>query len=112
MSTRDAALTVAAVLVVCLPALIWQIRRAACAGSERARIIREARRRTRPLLGLYSDTVHDLGPDGLRLLEDTDAHLNAVVASNDELLRHFYPEVAEGLDRLHHIIRDTTEGDL
>jgi hypothetical protein len=78
VSTTAAALTVAVVLTVSLPAAWWQIRRAARHESERDRLI----------------AAHDVGPDNLRLLEDTDAYLDRIAAGD--------PELNAGLDRLRH----------
>jgi hypothetical protein len=70
---------VAAVLAVGYPAARWQIRRAARHESERDRLIRAA---------------HDVGPDSLRLLQDTDRYLERIAAGD--------PELNAGLTRLRH----------
>jgi hypothetical protein len=83
-----AALTVAVVLAVSLPAAWWQIRRATRHPSERDRLIRAA---------------HDVGPDSLRLLEDTDAYLDRIAAGD--------PELNAGLTRLRHELNNPREED-
>jgi hypothetical protein len=91
MSTLTAFLIVAVVLVSSLAGTCWYIRRAAVRG-ETARDLaaREA-------------TVHDVGPDPLRLLKDLDLHLNLYLVD--------HPDVAEGFARLRDAIRDEQKGD-
>lgn len=69
MSTSGAFGVVVALLAFSLAAAYWQIDRAQRRESMRDRIIREAR-----------ETVHDVGPDALRLLQDLDAHLDDYAA--------------------------------
>jgi hypothetical protein len=93
MSTLTAALTVAGVVAVGVLAVWWQIRAAVREESRKDRIVREA-------------TVHDVGPDSLRLLKDLDLHLNLYLVD--------HRDIAEGLARLDQAARDhtnTPEGD-
>ncbi|MFE2967511.1 hypothetical protein ACFXKC_28335 [Streptomyces sp. NPDC059340] len=88
-------------------AVIWlQVRRAL---QECDRIITDAQVRT--------ETVHDVGPDSLRLLENTDAHITEYVAEDPDLWEAFgpgapvpdlttHPDFAAGFDRLRQAIRD------
>jgi hypothetical protein len=94
MSDPAAALTVVAILAFSLAAASWQIRRAARADSERARIIRAAEAAAR------GEWVYD-GPDSLRLLEDTERYVDRV-ARRDRKLR-------AGFDRLNAAVRQQRE---
>lgn len=64
------------------------------------------------------DTVHDVGPDALLLLQDLDAHLDAHAAQLAGLYERLGPPDpawAAGLERLWDAVRDhtnTTEGEL
>jgi inorganic pyrophosphatase/exopolyphosphatase len=95
MSTLTGFLIVGVVLASSLAGAYWLIRRkAARAESERDRVVREA-------------TVHDVGPDSLRLLKDLDLHLNLYLVD--------HRDIAEGLARLDQAVCDhhtnTTEGE-
>lgn len=89
MSTLEAALIVVAVLIVSLAGAYEWVDRARHRESTRDRLIREA----------HEATVHDVGPDSLRLLQDLDAY----VAADAQL--------AAGFDRLRQAIRDEQNGD-
>ena len=101
MSSTEAVLILAAVVAVSGGGTVVVLRRAKQREPEPARIVREARAR----FGLPPADEYE-GSDSLRLLEETDAHLNAHVLANRELLAHFHPYVARGLDRLRDAIRD------
>lgn len=69
------------------------------------------------LIGPEPGSVHDVGPDNLRLLEGADAHLTECVAEDPDLWEVFgpaaavpdlttHPDVAAGFDRLRAAIRD------
>lgn len=90
MSTLAAALIVAGVVAVGVPAVWWQVRAARREESQKDRIVREA-------------TVHDMGPDSLRLLKDLDLHLNLYLVD--------HRDIAEGLARLDQAVRDHQKGD-
>jgi hypothetical protein len=57
------------------------------------------------------DEEHDVGPDGLRLLEDLDAHLDAHFARLAPLFEELGPPPADaaGCDRLRDAIRQQRE---
>lgn len=104
MSTLTACLLVAAVLLPGGVLLALGLCRAA-GTSSRAEEARE-------------ETVHDVGPDALRLLEDLDAHLDAHAAQLAGLYERLGPPASEwdaGLERLWDAVRDehtnTPEGD-
>lgn len=81
MSTLSAVLIVVAVLGFSGTAGYYQIRRAqAVCEAERARVLDEGQIR-----GSFAPTVHDVGPDNLRLIEDLDAHLKAYGAAVADL---------------------------
>jgi hypothetical protein len=95
VSTLTGFLIVAVLLATSLAGAYWLIRRKTVrAESERDRAVRE-------------NTVHDVGPDSLRLLKDLDLHLNLYLVD--------HPDVAEGFARLRQVIRDeqanTPEGE-
>jgi hypothetical protein len=86
MSGLTAFLIVAVLLAASLAGTYWYIRRAMVRGEmNRDRIARE-------------NTVHDVGPDSLRLLRDLDLHLNLYLVD--------HPDVAEGFARLRQAVRD------
>jgi hypothetical protein len=85
--------------LVVVVVLVWQVRRALGGPLERDAVIAAARARTEHLIGPEPD--HDVGPGQLRLLEDTDAYLDRVIADD--------PELAAGFDRLRQAIRDHRE---
>jgi hypothetical protein len=86
MSGLTAFLIVAVLLAASLAGTYWYIRRATVRGEiDRDRIARE-------------NTVHDVGPDSLRLLRDLDLHLNLYLVD--------HPDVAEGFARLRQAVRD------
>lgn len=91
MSTLAAALIVAGVVVSSLAGTCWLIRRKTVRGEmARDQAARE-------------NTVHDVGPDSLRLLKDLDLHLNLYLVD--------HPDVAEGFARLRQAVRDEQKGD-
>ena len=91
MSGLTAFLIVAVLLISSLAGTCWYIRRATVRGEmNRDRIA-------------FENTVHDVGPDSLRLLRDLDLHLNLYVVD--------HPDVAEGFARLHRAIEDQPKGD-
>lgn len=69
-----------------------------------------------------TDDGHDVGPDALKLLDDTDLRLNQYAASHAEVWRRFgpgapipdltlHPDNAAGFDRLRQAIRDQQQED-
>ena len=78
-----------------------------CRAASRASRAEEAR----------EETVHDVGPDALQLLQDLDAHLDAHAAQLAGLYERLGPPDPAwdaGLERLHDAVRDhtnTPEGD-
>lgn len=100
MSTLAAALTAALIVTACLLLLVLGLCRAAGRGS-----------RAEEAAG---ETVHDAGPDPLRLLEDLDAHLDAHAAQLAGLYERLGPpgpEWAAGCERPWDAIRDVQKGD-
>jgi hypothetical protein len=57
------------------------------------------------------ETVHPVGPDSLRLLEDLDAHLDAHLAGLYERLGPPDPQWDSGCERLWDAVRDAQKGD-
>jgi sirohydrochlorin ferrochelatase len=107
MSTAAAALTVAAVLAVSLPAAWWQIRRAARHPSERDRLIRAAHQQAEA--ARLSDPITLAEPDATRRylerIEAGDPELNARL----DRLRHelaVHPNDDSRWDRRNHGIHD------
>jgi hypothetical protein len=94
MSGLTGSLTIAAVLAVALAGALWQLRAARREDARRDCLARE-------------NTVHDVGPDSLRLLRDLDLHLNLYLVD--------HRDIAEGLARLDQAVRDhrtnTPEGE-
>ncbi len=76
----EAAVTVAIVLAVSLIGTALLVRGAIGEESDRDRTVREAQ--------------HDVGPDSLRLLEETDAHLDAYAVRLFDLYEQYGPPSA------------------
>lgn len=106
--TTGRLLLIVAVSLVGAAVCAWQACRAC---REPFRIIADAR------AGFLDGGQHDVGPDNLQLLEDTDTYLAEYVAEDSDLWDVFGPDVpvpnltahpdfTAGLDRLRQAIRD------
>lgn len=97
-----------ALILLALAAAVWRVgctRQVWRAGDGRARAIAEES-------ASFTPTVHDVGPDALRLLEDLDAHLDRHFAEVAALYERVGPPGPDlvGLDRLHQAVRDEPDG--
>lgn len=101
VSTTAAALTVAAVLLVGVPGLYCQIRRAAAHESAKDRIVRETHERARA--AALMDPVALAEVDEARLRTNVEGHLVGY------LLDH--PDVVAGFARLDRAVRERQNGE-
>jgi hypothetical protein len=99
MSTAAAALIVLAVLLVGVPALYVQIRRAAAHESTKARIVRETHERARA--AALSDPVTLTAAD--EVASDIGGHLVGYLLDN--------PQLAAGFERLDRAMREQQKGE-
>ena len=94
MSGLTGLLIVAAPVAVALAGILWRLWAIRRGAARRDRLAR-------------AETVHDVGPDSLRLLRDLDLHLNLYLVD--------HRDIAEGLARLDQAVRDhrtnTPEGE-